>query len=397
MKFLLKYGIILLLIPATFTGFFPGKIIIIQTLCFGILLFLFIISKKKIQQQKNDFNTHPFFIFYFIYCIITYLRGFFNIQTSTDWINQLSTLLFSSFLIPFFIFLSTPDKIIPIWRSFLTWGLLLCLINFFYPPSDGMMSFEHNMSFFNVFILCIPYIKNKYKLFIIIAVIIVITYDINRRSILINNLVPFILLFAVPIIRKTNYRRLIIRTFIIIPVVLLTLGLSGVFNIFKYTESMSDFTIEANSRKFTTDSRSGIYEDVFSELQREKAYIWGLGGNGKTQTHLAKDQFSIWSKGRESTESGMLNHIQYGGLIGFLAYGLLLLGAAIRGSNANNDFIKLLSVFISFKFLYSFIEDPIMTNAQTFYLFLWIGMCYNKKFKRMNNSQIKLYLNKIFI
>ena len=93
----------------------------------------------------------------------------------------------------------------------------------------------------------------------------------------------------------------------------------------------------------------------------------------------------------------MLNYIQYGGLIGFILYGLLLVIASYKATFlSNNSFMTSLGLFVAFKFLYSFIEDQIMFNAHSFYIFLWVGMCYNKTFREMTNEQIKEYLNKIF-
>lgn len=398
-SFLLKYGIILILVPAIFTGFFSGKIVIVQTFCFGLYTCLLFVSKKNIQQCAS-FDANPFWLFYFVYCIITYIRGFFNIDSAQDWINLASELFFTSFLVPFIIFLSTPTSIITIWKSFLSWGFLLCAVCYFYPPSDGMMGFQHNISFINVFILCLPFIRRTHKLIIVIAVVIAISYDLDRRSILINNIIPFIILFCFPFLKLRLVRMFVITAFIISPIILLCLGLSETFNIFKYTESTFETQLEQGSRNITTDSRTGIYEDVFDEIDRKKAYIWGLGGNGKTPTSLVEsllfDYDETYKFGRPSTESGMLNHIQYGGLIGFLAYSFLLIVAAFKASNSNNDLMRMLGIFIAFKFLYSFIEDPISANAKTFYLFLWIGMCYNQEFRRMNNKQIKIYLNTIF-
>ena len=123
--------------------------------------------------------------------------------------------------------------------------------------------------------------------------------------------------------------------------------------------------------------------------------------NNKTTTSLNSLQYIYYSKiykfGRPGTESGMLNYIQYGGLIGFILYGLLLVVASYKATFlSNNNFMISLGLFVAFKFLYSFIEDQIMFNAHSFYIFFWVGMCYNKTFRDMTSEQIKEYLNKIF-
>ena len=394
----LKYGIILVLLPAVYIGFNPGKIVIIQTLCWGILLFFFIKKRKSFYYRYFKFDIYPYFFIYVAYCVLTYIRGFFNIVSQEDLIQLASGLLFTSFLLPFFLLLGTPYDIQRLWKSYMIWGLLLCLICYFVPPSDGMMSFAHNMSFLNVFILCLPFLRTKYRIIIIVAVLITIFYDLNRRSILINNIVPFaIIALYYSFLYKTAINKLLMALLIIMPILFFMLGAYGSFNIFKYMEDVSDYSINNEVRSLTTDSRSGIYEDVLSEIDRRQAYIWGLGGNGKTPTSLIKHGYGdIYQFGRPGTESGMLNHIQYGGLLGFLSYGLLLIAAAFKASNSKNDFMRMLGIFIAFKFLYSFVEDKVTANAQTVYLFLWISMCYNKQFREMSNVQIKRYFRLIF-
>ena len=394
----LKYGIILILFPAVYIGFFSGQIVVVQTLCWGMYMYLFARKWRDVYVQKNNFDVCPFFLIYLLYAVITYIRGWFNIDWMPDFYNMFGGLLVTSFLLPFLLFMGSPYNIKFLWRSFMTWGLLLCVINYFFPPSDGMRSFAHNMSFLNVFILCIPFIKKKYWVLISIAVLTTILYDLNRRSILINNLIPFfILALSYTFIRTVLARRILILSLILTPIILFALGAFGVFNIFKYAESISDYSINESTRNLTTDSRTGIYTDVFSEIHHQKAYLWGLGGNGKTLTHLFEFGYEkIYKYGRPGTESGMLNHIQFGGLLGMFAYSLLLIVAAYKASNSSNDFMRMLSIFIAFKFLYSFLEDEVTNNAQTFYLFLWISMCYNKQFREFSNIQMKRYLNLVF-
>ena len=151
----------------------------------------------------------------------------------------------------------------------------------------------------------------------------------------------------------------------------------------------------------TTDSRTGIYLDVYKALRKKNTFLFGLGGNGKTQTSLfyskSSDYRKIYRYGRGGTESGMLNNIQYGGIIGLIIYSVLFIVASIKATyNSNNEFMRMLGTFIAFKYLYSFIEDRIGPQGSSFYLFIWIGMCYNKYLRLLDERLIKKYLNQIF-
>jgi len=150
-----------------------------------------------------------------------------------------------------------------------------------------------------------------------------------------------------------------------------------------------------------TDSRTAIYTDVFTELSKQNSYILGLGGNGKTNTSLIYDESGdydkIYKEGRRGTESGMLNHFQYSGIIGAFSYWLLLAASSFKAIfKSNNHFCKMLGLFMAFKVFYSFVEDQIMVNVESFYLMFLIGMCSNWKFRGFKDIEIKKRLNFIF-
>lgn len=397
-QYFLKYTILLVFLPSIFTGFYPGKITVMTTFCGWILFISYFNFKRKLFL--NDFDGRNIIRIFLLYMAVLYIRGWGNIDSVTDVYAQLGTNLFFCFLFPSLIFISHPSYLYYVLKSFIWPGLLLCIICYFFPPSDGMMSLAHNASFLNVLILCIPFVKWKWRVLILSAVIFVVLLDIDRRSIMVNNVVTLLFVLSFSILKTKLFKRLTFCIFIIFPLVFAYLGFCGKFNIFEYMDQTS-FFLNGDSRSLFVDSRTSIYEDVFGELKKDNAYIWGLGCNGKTSTSLTDLQYADYTKiykyGRPSTESGMLNYIQYGGLLGFVLYGLLLIIAAYKATFlSKNNFMVSLGLFVAFKFLYSFIEDQVMFNAHTFYIFLWIGMCYNKSFREMTNEQIKEYFKLIF-
>ena len=164
---------------------------------------------------------------------------------------------------------------------------------------------------------------------------------------------------------------------------------------------VSEYTITDDSRALLTDSRTGIYEDVLGGLKKNNAEMLGLGIDGKVKTSLSdlrdRDYASLYKYGRPSSESGMLNYVQYGGFLGFLTYGLFLICAAFKGVfKSNNRWLMLIGLFVAFKFLYSFIEDAVSFKLTSFYIFMMVGMCYNRRFRAMNDDEVKAYLKLIF-
>lgn len=404
-RLLCRVAIVLMLLPGVFTGFFPGKITAITTLCGW--LFFFIYYKAKIQRDK--FDGQWIWILWSIYLAVVYMRGFWNIITPSDGYAMAGTAVFFCFLFPQFIFLSQPKTLSIILRSFLGVGLLLCLVSYFFPPTDVYMRAPHNASFVNFFILCVPFVKKKWKITILFFAILVALIDTNRRSILVNEAFCFSMMLTWFMLKRKHIRRIFYVLLIAAPMVFLYLGLSGKFNLFEF---MNEYSEKMNKKEDTdeeeveqprslfVDSRTGIYLDVIGGLEEHNAYIFGLGYLGRTKTSLSdvnNGYYILYRYGRLDSESGMLNYVQTGGLIGLLLYGLFLIIASFKGTfRSENNLMKMVGLFVAFKFLYSFIEDKIQFDAHAFYIFLWVGMCYNKTFRSMTDQQIKLYLRRVF-
>jgi hypothetical protein len=392
-----KVFIALLLLPAIYTAFFPGKIIIISAICLYPILFYFLANIKNVN--KNEFDDKWIIIVYIIMCVITFLRGIFDSKSQQDYIVLLSSTIFLMLLYPLFIYLAQRKYIISVFNALINTALPLCFISLFFKPSDGFMTFQYCISFIYMFIFFIPFVKRKWKIIIFFIVIIIPLYDIARRSPLINTSVCLIILLLYYRVPHTIYRRiakLLFSILVLSPIVFLILGLSGVYNIFTLGDSFDAVTItsKSNQRNLLVDSRTSIYSDVFSELSRQKAYIFGLGGAGKTKTSLVDNpnnpNNNIYKEGRRGTESGMLNFIQLSGIVGVLCYWILLTAASYKAIfKSQNSFYIMFGLFLAFKVLYSFVEDRLQCNIATFYFMFYIGLCYNFQLRSLKNIEVK--------
>lgn len=395
-----KYCIILVLLPAVFTGFFPGKIIVIQAFCFYLFTFFYWVNNGN--WKTNEFDCKIIFYILLVWSAIIYIRGFLNSNSFYDWINMGTGLFFICFLFPTLLYFSSLDNLKELIKGFFFFGLPLCAIMAFFPPSDGFMDFQHNMYFMLPFLFCFSILSLKYKLIVVISLILIACYNIDRRSCLINVAVV-ILVYVFYYFVKSKILRLSLNALLIItPILFVVMALTVHFNIFNEMSKNKGMKISMDSRTITTDSRTGIYLDVYNELKEKEAFLFGLGGNGKIKTSLVYNPNHnyrlIYKHGRGGTESGMLNNIQYGGLIGFIVYSILFIWASLKATGqSNNDFMMMMGTFIAFKYSYSFIEETIRPQGCSFYLLIWLGMCYNRYLRVMNNNLMQLYLKRIFV
>lgn len=390
--------LLLFFFPTIVTCFLPGSVVIPTALagyCVAYMLF-----KYPSFLQKKDYDGAGIVKLFFLLNIYIYVRGFFNIGTVYDAYAMASTLLFTSILIPSLIYLSRPQYADKIWKSCIIWGIPLSIITYFFPPSDGIMSMGFNASFLNLFILFIPFVNYKWRLFIILLSILVIFSDLDERSIIVGLIFPFLIVVFWRFIKSRFTLSILFALFIIIPFLFVILGTFYGVNIFEILGS-SDYKLQGADNEMFVDSRTGIYTDVIVGLYEKNSILWGLGGNGKIHSYLMDlsgyDFDSVYKGGRGATESGMLNYFLYSGVIGVIVYGLFLLRAAYLAIyKSKNRLMKMLGVFIAFKFTYSFIDDRIAFTCHCLYFFLWIGMCYNRSFRAMSDIEMKSFISSIF-
>ncbi len=401
---LARYSVILSIIPALYFAFFPGKIVIITMICsYPLILSLVHFS------LKNGFRNLDGLIFiklFLIYNLIVLIRGIVDVQTSQDYKVLLQSGLVTSLFLPLVIqFGAFKNSIIIMLKTFLTFGVLLCSLMYFMPVNSGPLGFNASISPI-VFILFIcPYLIKKYRPIIYFLVIISFFNDFSNRANLLNISISILLLFTY-LINTKRLTLLVLKLtsvlLLVTPIFFLVLGITGVFNVFKIGKVLPEYNLEVKKKNATqelfVDSRTSIYLDVFRQLKQDDMIFIGLGGIGKTKTSLTDvkdaDYDKIYKEGRRGTESGMLNMIQLGGLIGGLIYFLLLaISSYYAVFKSKNWLCVLLGVWIAYKCLFSFIEDPLTFNISSLFLFFLIGICLNKNFRQYSNKELKELFN----
>ena len=400
---LVKYTVILSIIPAIYYSFFPGKIVAITIIClypilFGLLTILLENKTPKIEAEK-------LVAFFILYNCIVFMRGIANADYYEDWTSLFSSSIASLFFIPCCIYFGAQVSSIQILiKTFLIYGLFLSSILLFQNDDSGPLGFVHTISPIYILIIFVPYFPKYIKILTVIVAIISFFSDISIRSNLLNIIIAFTILSSYYLRKKKFLHTLIKATrviFIIIPIIFLLLGISGLFNVFQAGDLIERVILEdskGKSQDLFIDSRTKVYEDVFFQLEKEKAYFFGLSAIGKTVTHLTEithaDFYVIYKHGRGSTESGMLNYIQWGGAIGGFLYFLLFIKASYLGIYQSKNWLSvMLGLWLSFKGFYSFIEDHISFTAASVFIFASIGICLNKRFREMTDHEIKKYFN----
>jgi hypothetical protein len=364
-------------------------------------LFIAAFSQKYPTQNIDGKKILNLFVFY---NAIIFVRGMFIAENQSDWI-ALYDFVFMFFLFPCFIYkFFIPPNFMIMMRSYILWGTVAAFIILGQGITDAHFSFGATLSGFILLLFFIPYISSKRKIaFIVLLLVWSFFSDIKYRMNLLNIGIAFSILLL-GYLKSNKLKVKLVKALtafcFIFPVMFFILGISGVFNIFKFSETW-DYVISQGNKEqnIAIDSRTGIYEDVLFGLRDNDAYVFGLGANGKTKTSLIHeliDYYSKWKDGRNGTESGMLNYLQWGGFAGFLVYFLFFAGASYFAINkSNNWYMQSLGLWVSFKALCSFLEDRPSTCIYYFLIICAVGLCYNRDFRQMTDMEMKKYINQL--
>ena len=251
----------------------------------------------------------------------------------------------------------------------------------------GLTDVAHILYPISLFLLLIPYVSKKCKITLIAITLYSFFHDISVRSnvlLLGFSIILLTLYFISKYHYKIRFRKITWIACFITPIIFLFLGISGRYNFF--TELMStkiNISGGGKDRTYMVDSRTAVYEDVFRSFDGTGSLIFGNSPVTKIKTQM---NITERKEGRNRTESGFLNILYYYGIIGILCYMYLSMYASYLAIfRANNKLATLIGLYVAFKFLFIFIEEPNITMTTYFA----IGLCLNSVFRNMSEDDVK--------
>jgi hypothetical protein len=95
---------------------------------------------------------------------------------------------------------------------------------------------------------------------------------------------------------------------------------------------------------------------------------------------------------RYRNEASMLNVFTWTGIIGVIIYSLIFWQASYLGIyKSKNNVAKMLGLYVSFRWLYAWVED--VNNFDLNYFILWfiVGLCMSETFRNLTNEEVKIW------
>ena len=275
-------------------------------------------------------------------------------------------------------------------KAFLIIILPCAIISSLKWDAHGLTDVAHILYPISLLLLLTPYVSKKWRITMIAIALFSFFHDVSVRSnvLLLSFSAVLLILY---LISKYNYqirfRKITWIACFILPALFLFLGISGRYNFFAELISTNiNISSGSKDRAYMVDSRTAVYEDVFHSFDDAGSLILGNSPVSKIKTQMnIQDQ----EKGRNRTESGFLNILYFYGVIGILCYMCLSMYAShLAVFRSNNRLATLIGLYVAFKFLFIFIEEPSITMTTYFA----IGLCLNPEFRNMEEEEVKQIL-----
>lgn len=382
-----------------------------NTFIFWGISFVSIIS--VLRYKKREFNPsnkkdYRIVAIYFVWMLIGVIRGCFVAENYWEWKQLISGTLALS--VPVFIYaFSMPDVLketLRYWMRYALWGFLLFFIWLILP---GAYHFYLGPIFL---IGCFaPVLPPKYRLILIILLLIMCVITLGARSQVIKAVVTLLLclLFYFRSFINIKVIKFIHLSLYLIPVVLLFLGISGVFNVFQdFSEKNSGKYVEKraiNKNEFeedlSTDTRTFVYEEVIESALRHNYVVCGRtparGNDSRAFGSFNAEELNTGKYERHRNEVCHPNIFTWLGLIGVILYSILYLKSSYLAIyKSDNIYIKLIGLFIAFNWAYGWIENATGFNIMNISIGMAIAMGFSESFRSMNDREFRQWIIDIF-
>lgn len=385
---------------------FPGKTtnVVISSICLYTLILLYF-NQYNYFKNVNFIGKKVVFLFLSIGVLVTIYSLF--MSSNYYEFNYLFIVFVPSLLFPLIVMLATNiEYLFILIKSLIIYSIPISFILYFTKSNfDSMNDFTGFIAFIYLLILFIPFVKTSSKIFIIFIAVLSLFYNLDDRTNLLMILLCVFQVILYYFLKALKKKFILLSSFrlqriilLFLPFILLILGITGIYNIFKSSDKEEIRTSTYIENVSTTDSRTFLYDDVLTDLYTNNKLIFGLSATGKYKSSLMYfyTEDEVYKNGRLGVEVGVLEYLLRGGLIYFLAFFALIVSSTkIALFHSNNDFSKLLGIYILIYWVISFIELQPGPQMWSLSLFIAIGAAYNPTVRKMNNIQIINFFKKL--
>lgn len=369
-----------------------------------IILAIFIFSNIYFFDRINRKEIRIIGI-YILWNVICIIRGAYAAEIYWDWKGLVQNSM--ALILPLVAYSSTNKALVQSILSFyVKYTLPLFLLMAMIITTDAFGQFLIPMSFLLFFL---PVLTNRQRLILFALVAIVVLADLGARSNVLKFVIPVIMLVIYYTRRWISVKVMeaVRILFFIAPFILFALAATGTFNIFKIEEYTGKelTTTGTNYRGVQTeinvlqDTRTFLYEEVIHSAIKNNYVVFGrtpARGNDSQTFGLREGRWTGRAE-RLANEIGVANVFTWTGIIGVILYMLVFYRATYLAVNkSKNIYVKMLGIYIAFRWLYGWVEDVNDFKLNYFMLWIMIGLCFSYSFREMKNKDVLIWVRGIF-
>jgi len=370
-------------------------------LIIALIFYVFLsYNYSYIKRKDKDFSVVQL---YLIWNVLSIFRGFFIADTYWDWKGLIGNGI--GLLLPI-VAVTANDKMVlqTLFSFYVKYALPLFLLMALIISYDAYGFYLVPISFFMLFF---PVLTNPWRWVVGVLTFLVMTIDLGARSNVIKFGFPVfvMLIYYMRHYITVKYYEIVRLILIVIPVVLFSLAVSGLFNVFEmdnyvkgdYQAVERDENGNIVEDNLKNDTRSFLYTEV---LYSAKVFNSWLIGRSPARGNLSVAFGDGDENGRGErlgNEVAILNVFTWTGIIGVVLYLIVFYRASyIAIHHSNNIYSKMLGLSVAFRWAYAWVED--INYFSLTYLFLWltIGLCFSKSFRAMSDNEVKHWARGIF-
>ena len=363
----------------------------------SIMLIIAFLGMRSIKKSRIECTIFKPFIYVYIYNIALFVIGLMYIPDVLYIKFYLS--LFTNILLfsIFFYTCSQKSKAIILIQKLFKYVLPVYLFGIIVQYLSGMTFLNpFNLTLFPALYLFIPpNDKRILILMLLLSFFSIVVYADFRALVFLHLVGLFTLLLrfksyvSLTIIKKMTY------ILLFLPLFLTLISVFSGWNPFTILDgsAFSSFVIGSQKIQMAGDSRSQFFGEIYDHLDKYNALLWGTTPGIGYQTSLRNvdnEFYEFLRNGRLTTEIGILEFFHYGGFanvcIVFTVFGLCIRNIF---KYAKSRWAYTAAFYISFRWLFLFMEGDIAMTAQWFGLFLIMGLFCNKKILIMTDRKIQ--------
>ena len=357
----------------------------------------FVIMRKYFRRE--DAPVYPLFSIYFLWVFICCRRGVFAVDgywSARALVTNAPT-LFIPVLVYVFSLPEVTRQVLSVWFKV-------------FIPVFFLFMFTLNPDFYasllNPLLMLVPWLPllpRKWKLVVLVMACLMVCVSMGARSQILKALVALSLLavYCGRDLLKDCFYRMMRHALFLIPSLFLALGLGGVFNVLD-VGSYAGAPGSSVEDDLLADSRSIVFEEVASSSLKDGCILLGRtpAQGYETSFQMSSDERQSYhdQKRRAWCEPVLLNIFAWTGVVGLFLYtGFYWQASYLAIYRSNNRWMKLLGVFVAFRWLWGWLEDTNF-NLDIMNISLWmmIAMCYSSRFRAMTDGELHEWVESIF-